>query len=164
VLTRLGEPVEGEAPKITERRNEHLGLVAKAKKTIEEANALHDEVTKHRTTLEQRVIGNVLHSEKIEVSVGPHEYTNDWALIELYEKMIDWQSFKGKQGLRWYVFLYFQRFFHLSPFSSLVTFPPSVFLSSVLANYYFAFHYFSFLRRWQSFNRRLWQHNVPSPL
>ncbi|KAG9012553.1 hypothetical protein FRB90_006610 [Tulasnella sp. 427] len=97
VLTRLGDPVEGESGRITDRRREHLELVEKATKRIKEANALHDEVTKRRTTPDQRVIGFVLHSEQIKVSVEPHNFTQDWALIELYNEKIDWQSFKGNQ-------------------------------------------------------------------
>lgn len=58
-------------------------------------NAIHDEVTKHRAIPDQRVIGFVLHSEKVEVSVEPHNFTKDWALIELYDEKIDWLSFRG---------------------------------------------------------------------
>jgi hypothetical protein len=97
VLTRLGEFVEEANAKITERRNEHLGFVEKAKKRIAEVNKLHDEVTKRRTTLEQRVIGFVIHCEEIGVSVDPYGFTEDWALIELYEKVVDWPLFKGNQ-------------------------------------------------------------------
>ncbi|KAI9775822.1 MAG: hypothetical protein M1839_000873 [Geoglossum umbratile] len=97
VLARLGKPVEGENNKVTEKRKEHLELVAKATKKIKEVNAIHDEVTKRRTLLEQRVLGFVLHSEKIEVSVEPHNFTKDWALIELYEDRIDWSTFKGNK-------------------------------------------------------------------
>jgi hypothetical protein len=87
VFARLGEPVVGESRRVTERRNELLDLVAN------EVNALHDEVTKHRTTTDQRVIGFVLHSEKVEVSVEPHNFDKDWALIELYDEKIDWSMF-----------------------------------------------------------------------
>lgn len=97
VLSRLGEPVEGEKSEATKRRKEHVGLVRKATEEIKEANAIHDEVTKHRTTPDQRVIGFVLHSEKIEVSVEPHNFTRDWALIELYDEKIDWDTFKGNK-------------------------------------------------------------------
>ncbi|KAI0261162.1 hypothetical protein BC834DRAFT_925619 [Gloeopeniophorella convolvens] len=83
VLDRLGEPVQGEPRRVTERRQEHVDLVAKATQTIEEANAIHDEVTKRRVTPDQRVIVFVLHSEKIEVS--------------LYEDKIDWPTFKGNK-------------------------------------------------------------------
>ncbi|KAF8580920.1 hypothetical protein K439DRAFT_1648029 [Ramaria rubella] len=97
MLGRLGNPVQGEPTKVTERRQEHVDLVAGAKKKIEQVNAFHDEVTKRRTTPDQRVIGFVLHSEKIEVSVDPHGFTKDWALIELYNEKIDWASFKGNK-------------------------------------------------------------------
>ncbi|CAL1712109.1 unnamed protein product [Somion occarium] len=97
VLGRLGVPVEGENSKITKRREEHVDLVVKATSTITEVNAIHDEVTKRRTTPDQRVIGFVLHSEKIEVSVEPHGFTKDWALIELYDERIDWPTFKGNK-------------------------------------------------------------------
>jgi hypothetical protein len=49
------------------------------------------------TTPDQRVISFVLHSEKIEVSVEPQDFTKDWALIELYEEKIDWSTFKGNK-------------------------------------------------------------------
>jgi hypothetical protein len=96
-LGRLGDFVEGESDKVTKRRKENETLVADAKKDIEVVYALHDEVTKRRTTVEQRAIGFVLHSEKIEVAVEPHGYTRDWALIELYEEMIDWSTFLGNK-------------------------------------------------------------------
>ncbi|KAI0801514.1 hypothetical protein C8Q74DRAFT_1401040 [Fomes fomentarius] len=97
VLQRLGDHVEGESPTVTERRQEHVNLVAGAKKKIQLVNKLHDEVTKRHTIPDRRVIGFVLHSEKIEISVDPHGYTSDWALIELFKEKIDWPSFKGNK-------------------------------------------------------------------
>jgi hypothetical protein len=97
VLVRLGEPVEGEEKEVTERRQEHKELVANAMKKIEKVKTLHDEVTKRYTTPDQRVIGFVLHSERIEVSVKPHGFTKDWSLIELYEEKIDWSTFQGNK-------------------------------------------------------------------
>ncbi|KAH0551399.1 hypothetical protein GP486_007386 [Trichoglossum hirsutum] len=97
LLARLGEPVEGENSKAIKKREEYLELVAKATNKIEEVNAIHDEVTKRRTTYKNRVIGFVLHSEKIEVSVEPHNFIKDWALIELYDDVIDWPTFKGNK-------------------------------------------------------------------
>jgi hypothetical protein len=96
-LVGLGDPVVGESNLVTQRRWENMGLVANATKEIEAMNALHDEVTKHHTTLDQCVIGFVLHSEKIEVAVEPHGYTKDWALIKLYDEMIDWSTFMGNK-------------------------------------------------------------------
>jgi len=97
VLESLGEPVEGENGKITAMRQEHVDLVETAMKKIKQVNALHDNITKRRTTPGQRAIGFVLHSEKIEVSVEPLKFTKDWALIELYNEMIDWATFKGNK-------------------------------------------------------------------
>ncbi|KAI1792458.1 hypothetical protein LXA43DRAFT_972582 [Ganoderma leucocontextum] len=87
-LSQVGDVVEEgvereELGAGSDRRTEHVELVAKATKKIEEVNAIHDEVTKCRTTPDQRVIGFVLHSEKIEVS--------------LYDEKIDWSTFKGNQ-------------------------------------------------------------------
>jgi hypothetical protein len=138
-LVKLGGPVQGESPMVTESRQEHVDLVAKATREIEQAEALYDEVTKHRTTPDQRVIGFVLHSEKIEVSVDPHGFTKDWALVELYEEKIDWASFKGNKVYVGTSFPYLC--LHLvsisRPLHLWSRFPSPVFLSSVLADYYF---------------------------
>ncbi|KDQ58121.1 hypothetical protein JAAARDRAFT_193575 [Jaapia argillacea MUCL 33604] len=96
-LGRLGEFVQGESNQVTKRRKENEALVAMAMRDIEAVNVLHDEVTKCRTTPDQRAIGFVLHSEKIEVAVKPHGFTNDWALVELYEEKIDWSTFMGNK-------------------------------------------------------------------
>ena len=64
VLGRL-EPITGEDSKFAERREGHIDLVAKATKKIEEVHAIYGEVTKRRTTPDQRVNSFVLHSEKI---------------------------------------------------------------------------------------------------
>ncbi|KAG0633889.1 hypothetical protein HOY80DRAFT_1102268 [Tuber brumale] len=97
VLSKLGDPVELENKKVTQRRKEYMELVEKATQEIKEVNALHDEVTKRRTTPDQCVIGFLLHSEKVEVSAIPHGFTKDWALIELYNEKIDWSTFNGNK-------------------------------------------------------------------
>src|SRR5258708_9853838 len=97
VHKRLQEPVEGEDHNVTRTREEHAGLILKAKRIIDHAKDLHNEVTKYRTTPEQRAIGFVLHSEKIEVSVEPYGFTRDWALIELYDEKINWATFKANK-------------------------------------------------------------------
>ncbi|PIL30721.1 hypothetical protein GSI_06889 [Ganoderma sinense ZZ0214-1] len=96
VLVRLGEPVPNEPAMFTERRAEHLSLVAGAKKNIEQAKALYTTV-QDRADPGKRVIGFVLHCEPIEVSSGLHGFTKDWALIELYDDMIDWNTFRGNK-------------------------------------------------------------------
>jgi len=59
--------------------------------------AIHSEVIENYTTLDQHMIGFVLHLEKIEVSVEPYKFTKDWALIELYNDKINWTTFKGNK-------------------------------------------------------------------
>lgn len=80
-----------------DKRKEYLDLVSRAKKKIEKISRLHSDVTRFRTTPEQRTIGFVLHVEPIAVSDGPHQFTRAWALIELYEEKIDWGSLKGNK-------------------------------------------------------------------
>ena len=56
------------------------------------------------TNQDQRVIGFVLHTDPTALSDdGPDRYMLDWGLIELYRGKIDWDMFKGKQGLCRYV-------------------------------------------------------------
>ncbi|KAF8877468.1 hypothetical protein CPB84DRAFT_1852671 [Gymnopilus junonius] len=103
---------KGESPGVVEKRQEYMDLVAKAKKEIQ-----------------QRVIGFVLHAEKVEVSTDPYGFTKDWALIKLYDEKIDWANFKGNKVYIGTFFFFISRlaFFHL----------PSSCLQLVLADYYF---------------------------
>ncbi|KAI0327258.1 hypothetical protein GY45DRAFT_1355802 [Cubamyces sp. BRFM 1775] len=87
---KLGEPVQDESAAFTD-------LIDAAKNKIEEADKLHTEVTKYRTTAAQRVFGHVLHCEKIEVGVGEHKFTNDWSFILMDEDMVDWDKFLGNK-------------------------------------------------------------------
>jgi len=48
-IKALPAKIDGELPKITKKRDEYSELIEKAKTTIEEANTLHDEVTKNHT-------------------------------------------------------------------------------------------------------------------
>jgi hypothetical protein len=96
VLVRLGDPDPNEPARVTQKRTEHLSLVDSAKERIEEVNALYNAV-QDRVDPSKRAIGFVLHCEPIEVSSGPHGFTKDWALIELYDDMIDWDTFRGNK-------------------------------------------------------------------
>lgn len=88
---------EEEDEETTDKRNEYQDLVDKAKKKIDKIDKLHSDVTRFRTTPAQRTIGFVLHVEPIAVSNGPHPFTRDWALIELYDGKIDWDLFTGNK-------------------------------------------------------------------
>ena len=64
---------------------------------ISALNELHDYATKYRTNPCQRIIGFVLHAEPIVAVDGPYPFTRDWALIELYNDKIDWNTFLGNK-------------------------------------------------------------------
>ena len=96
-LERLGPVVEGEAPKKARARKDYKDLVEKAKRKIEDVNEIHDEVTKHWTTPNQRVIGYVVHTPPIDVADSPRPFSRDWALINLYRDKIDWNTFQGNK-------------------------------------------------------------------
>jgi hypothetical protein len=97
VITRLGEFAEGEDVAVTKKRQWNKYEVEKATNIIDKLNKFHDEVTKHRTNPDKRIIGRVLHTEPIVVSNEPNEYTRDWAFIELYEERFNWDTFPGNK-------------------------------------------------------------------
>lgn len=86
---------ENEARKITAKRDELNNLINGAKAKIEDANELHNYVTKNFTTTESRVFGFVLHCAKIEVGEDGHMY--DWSIIQLDNDKIGLNQFKGNQ-------------------------------------------------------------------
>ncbi|KAN0093375.1 hypothetical protein V8E55_004159 [Tylopilus felleus] len=92
----LGDPEPNELARVTQRCTEHLSLVGGAKERIEQVNALYNAV-QDCVDPRKRAIGFVLHCEPIEASSGPNGFTKDWALIELYDDMIDWDTFRGNQ-------------------------------------------------------------------
>jgi hypothetical protein len=111
-IARLSEPAgeDEEDEETANKLQEYLGPVDNAKKNIEKINKLHSDVTKFRTSPEHRSIGFVLHAEPVIVSDGPHQFTRDWALIELYEEKIDWGSFKGNKVFIGTIFISVPRF------------------------------------------------------
>jgi hypothetical protein len=96
-LRYLEEFQVGEPAYITERRDEYLNLVKKAKVKIQELDSFHNMILKQWTVPEQRIIGEVIHVEPIAIRVPPHGYTRDWALIELYNDKFDWSTFTGNK-------------------------------------------------------------------
>ncbi|ETW81115.1 hypothetical protein HETIRDRAFT_320152, partial [Heterobasidion irregulare TC 32-1] len=96
-IERLDPLVEGEAPDRTDMRKHYEDLVKTANKRIEHVNKIHDKVTKHWTTPNQRVIGYVVYAPAIAVDDGPKHFTRDWALIDLYRDKIDWDTFQGNK-------------------------------------------------------------------
>ncbi|KAF8874483.1 hypothetical protein BD779DRAFT_1703538 [Infundibulicybe gibba] len=96
-IARLGEFVDGEDAAVTKRRQENEYKTERAMWVVSNLNKLHDEVTKHRTNPEQRIIGRLLHVEPIVVHDGPNGFTRDWAFIEVYRESIDWDTFLGNK-------------------------------------------------------------------
>ncbi|KAJ3715492.1 hypothetical protein C8R42DRAFT_645879 [Lentinula raphanica] len=97
ILARLGDPVEGEDSDVTASRKRHTLRVEDALERINKAKALHNELTQHHGTPDQRIIGSVLHSESTQVSVKLNGFSQDWALIEIDDSKIDWPHFKGNK-------------------------------------------------------------------
>ena len=97
VIERLGPVVGGKALKTTRARKNYGDLVEEANRRIEDVNEIHDEVTKHWTTPNLRMIGYVVHAPAIAVDDGPRHFTQDWALIDLYRDKIDWDTFQGNK-------------------------------------------------------------------
>ncbi|TFY76251.1 hypothetical protein EWM64_g7761 [Hericium alpestre] len=81
----LGDAVKGENDTIAEARETYKDKLAKAEKTIK----FHDDTTKHWSAVSQRVLGLIVHSPPISVSIGPKLLTEDWALIELHSEKIN---------------------------------------------------------------------------
>ena len=69
----------------------------RAARATEDVNEIHDEVTKHWTTPNLRMVGYVVHAPAIAVDDGPNHFTRDWALIDLYSEKIDWDTFQGNK-------------------------------------------------------------------
>ena len=96
-IKRLGLAIEGEERKKTCACEKYEDLVKKANRKIEDVNEIHKEVTKHWTTPNQCVIGDIVHAPAIAVDDGPEHFTRDWALIDLYRDKIDWDTFQGNK-------------------------------------------------------------------
>ncbi|KAG8765381.1 hypothetical protein FRC12_007516 [Ceratobasidium sp. 428] len=95
-LSKIPVPVENEAPRITQKRDELVGLISAAKKKIEAAKELHSDVTKNLTLAETRVFGFMLHCAKVEVNADDH-FMNDWSLIQVDDDKVDWAESKGNR-------------------------------------------------------------------
>jgi hypothetical protein len=90
-LKRLEEAAEGENAAKAEARER----LKEAEKLIETLNNFYSTVTKIWRPDSQRILGHVAYAPPISVGVGEKLYTEDWALVELYRKKIDWKIFKG---------------------------------------------------------------------
>ena len=69
--------------------------LAKAEQTIETLKKFHIEITSFWSTQDQRVLGRILYSPPISLGTGDKSFTEDWAVVELYRKKINWNKFRG---------------------------------------------------------------------
>lgn len=94
-INALGEPADEEDAEITSRRQQWQSKVAKVEKTIVDANALRSNITMDWTIPDQRLLGYVCYAPPISCGIGAEQFTEDWALIDLYRNKIDWDKFQG---------------------------------------------------------------------
>lgn len=77
-----------------EQLNDDDGI-AEAQRSIGILEKLYTEITRFWTLEKDRILGYVIHSPPIYGDTGDKCFTEDWALIELYDEKIDWNSFRG---------------------------------------------------------------------
>ena len=89
------EAIEDKDTMVADACQEFKGKWMRATRTITAIEKFHDVITKHWTPVSHRVLGYVIHAPPISISTGPKQFTEDWALIDLYHDKIDWSGFKG---------------------------------------------------------------------
>jgi len=87
----MGKATEGDD---AVRQSWQSGL-KKVEERIVKIYRLHGNITRHWTAEAQRALGCVIHAPPISFGTGPKEFTEDWALIELFRNKINWDEFKG---------------------------------------------------------------------
>jgi hypothetical protein len=87
--------VEGEDDERVKRREYYGRLLKVVEESVNPLDKFHSEITKCWSVMRQRVLGHIVHSPPISAGTGPKCFTEDWALIELHDEKIDWNSFQG---------------------------------------------------------------------
>lgn len=75
------------------KRVESTLKVAEAAK--KDLTQLSNEVREYGKKAYKRVLGHIIYSPPIRFGTGDKRYTEDWALIQLDRKSIEWRTFKG---------------------------------------------------------------------
>ncbi|KAF5316170.1 hypothetical protein D9619_006470 [Psilocybe cf. subviscida] len=78
-----------------EERKEVLRLEGEAQKAITALRQLLDEVRRDWDPPADRVIGHVVLSPPLGFGVGPAQYTEDWAVVEVYSSAVNKSNFKA---------------------------------------------------------------------
>jgi hypothetical protein len=94
-LEALGKATEGDNDKVTTARQVWQDNLTKAERTITNIYNLHGSITRNWTTVGQRFLGNIIHAPPISFGTGPKEFTEDWAIINLFHDKINWDKFRG---------------------------------------------------------------------
>jgi hypothetical protein len=94
-LSRIQVQTADKPSSRTDRRQELIGLITKAKRNITAANKLHSFVTKYHTFPQDRIFGFVYHCA--EIGVGNDGYMYDWALIQLDMDKLEARNFLGNK-------------------------------------------------------------------
>ena len=103
-VTSITDKIEDELIMVDHYKNvlRHLGgdadtleKLVKAERTIETLKKFHSEITSFWSTQDQRVLGRILYSPPISLGTGDKSFTEDWAVVELYRKKINWNKFRG---------------------------------------------------------------------
>lgn len=85
----------GRDVKISDEREWLDHGIATAQRLIEKLDKFYTEITRFWTLEKDRILGHVVHSPPLFSGTGDKPFTEDWALIELYDEKIDWNSFQG---------------------------------------------------------------------
>lgn len=94
-LERLGEAVEGEAAGKAESRVHYKSDLKTSEWWIRTLNEFYPKIATFWSLEQQRSLGYILHAPPISVGTGDKCFMEDWALVEVYEKKINWKDFKG---------------------------------------------------------------------
>ncbi|CCA74885.1 hypothetical protein PIIN_08855 [Serendipita indica DSM 11827] len=98
LLSQLGEaPADENVSTVSKSRRTYKERLDKAERTLVGVDALHSEITKNWTVVEQRVLGHVVYAPPISVATDPKQFTEDWALVERDCVKIDWDDFKEEK-------------------------------------------------------------------
>jgi hypothetical protein len=92
LATRVAGDDEDDVAQAKKEWTKVEGLLLETKEVIDTLNEFDTQV---RLSSFPDVLGHIAYSPPISVGTGTKRFTEDWALIELNDKKIDWKTFKG---------------------------------------------------------------------
>lgn len=94
-LARLGEHIEGEKSQITSERQRAKQMLARAEASKARVSEFYRHITSSWSLESERILGHLVYAPPISVGNGKSRFTEDWALVELNRKRINWDTFQG---------------------------------------------------------------------